>query len=135
MSDEIKVSYISGLSDMAVNVFKPDGSDRDLDISLTENGSGGVYLGDCAAIVSGDLINAYHVGVYLGSEIYVPDGDPARILNLIEADKVIDTSGTPWVLEYRNKTTKAVLLRQELKDTGGSDISSTAVTLGRKVLE
>ncbi len=62
-------------------------------------------------------------------------GDLALILNLIEADKVIDISGVPWVLEYRKKVGKAVLLRQELKDTGGSDISSTAATLGQKILE
>ena len=59
----------------------------------------------------------------------------SAIQDLIEADKVIDTSGDPWVLEWRQKTTKTVLLRQEMQNTGGTNITSTNNVLGQLELE
>ena len=54
---------------------------------------------------------------------------------LVEADKVIDTSGSPWVLEYRDKDTKVVLLRQTMKNTSGEPITSVNNVLGQLELE
>jgi len=61
-----------------------------------------------------------------------PDNDSiAEIRDMVEADKVIDTSGTPWVLEYREKDAKTVLLRQTMKNTSGENIASNDNVLGR----
>lgn len=57
------------------------------------------------------------------------------IEQLLNADKVIDTSGSPWVLEYRHKDTKAVLLRQTMKNTAGETITSINNVLGQLSLE
>ncbi|MCK5606640.1 hypothetical protein KAR91_32360 [Candidatus Pacearchaeota archaeon] len=58
------------------------------------------------------------------------------ITDLLEADKVIDTDSDPWVLEYRHKDTKAVLLRQTMKNTAGEDVTTKYnTTLGQLELE
>lgn len=70
----------------------------------------------------------------VGDEVFiraVPTKAVDDIRNLLEADRVIDTSGTPWVLEYRNKDTKAVLLRQEMENTDGVDIATRDNVLGK----
>jgi len=54
---------------------------------------------------------------------------------LVEADKVVDTSGSPWVLEYRDKDTKEVLLRQTMKNTSGEPITNVNNVLGQLELE
>ena len=59
----------------------------------------------------------------------------AGISALIHADKVIDTFGSPWVLEFRDKDTKNVLLRQEMKNAAGEAITSINNVLGRLELE
>jgi len=70
----------------------------------------------------------------------VPIGDDVLAQNelfrkLAEADKVIDTTSSPWVLEYRDKDTKEVLLRQTMKNTAGTNITSANNVLGRLELE
>ena len=62
-------------------------------------------------------------------------GDIDDLIALKEADKVIDTTGDPWVLEYRHKTTKVVLLRQTMENTSGTSITSTNNVLGQLELE
>jgi len=61
-----------------------------------------------------------------------PDNDGiANIQDMVKADKVIDTSGNPWVLEYREKDSKEVLLRQTMKNTSGENVTSNDNVLGR----
>ena len=69
MSNEIAISYINGKT-VTADVFQPTGAVREAAIALTENGTGGLYLGDCATITPGDLIVGYDDGVYVGGEEY-----------------------------------------------------------------
>lgn len=69
MAEEIKVIYLTGKT-LTANVFQPDGSDRQTGISLTENTTGGLYLGDCATIVAGDIILAYEGSTLVGGQEY-----------------------------------------------------------------
>jgi len=71
MADEIHVAWLTGKT-LTANVFKPDGTDRETGISLTENATGTLYLGDCATIQVGDIIVIYEAGVVLGSIEYEP---------------------------------------------------------------
>lgn len=66
---------------------------------------------------------------------YGSGSDIDTVMTFLMRDKFIDTSGTPWVLESRNKDSKAVLLRQKMQNTGGTDISSTNNVLGQLELE
>jgi len=72
MANEIAVSYITGAT-VTADVFVPAGTEREFDISLTETGEGGLYLGDCSTIVVGDKIVAYGDGDYIGGETYLAD--------------------------------------------------------------
>lgn len=69
MANEIAIPWLIGATIIA-NVFKPDGTERELNISLTENPIGGLYLGDCATIETGDIILVYENGMVLGSAEY-----------------------------------------------------------------
>jgi hypothetical protein len=62
MSDEVRAIYVTGKT-LTANVYTPTGADRETGISLTENGSGGLYLGDCATIQNGDLVVILEGGV------------------------------------------------------------------------
>jgi len=75
---------------------------------------------------AGDLHVPISTGVLAQKELY---------RRLVEADKVIDTSGSPWVLEYRDKDTKEVLLRQTMKNTSGEPITNVNNVLGQLELE
>jgi len=69
MANEIKVIYLTGKT-LTADVFQPDGSDRQTSISLTENNTGGLYLGDCSTIQAGDVIVAYEGSNLVGGEEY-----------------------------------------------------------------
>lgn len=69
MSDEIKVIYLKTKT-LTADVFQPDGSDRQTGISLTENSTGGLYLGDCSTIIAGDTIIAYEGTTLIGGGTY-----------------------------------------------------------------
>lgn len=71
MADEIHVAWLTGKT-LTANVFKPDGTVRETGISLTENVTGTLYLGDCATIEVGDIIVTYEAGVVLGASEYEP---------------------------------------------------------------
>ena len=75
MANEIAASYIAGRLVMTADVYQPDGTEREYAIALTEitTGSDGLYLGDCATIVAGDLIVIYDDGVVVGGGEYLPD--------------------------------------------------------------
>ncbi len=57
MANEIATIYLSGKT-MTADVFQPDGSEREFNISLTEYSgtNNSLYLGDCSTIQAGDLI-------------------------------------------------------------------------------
>jgi len=69
MSDEIKVAYLTGKT-LTANVFKPDGDVRETAISLTENATGCLYIGNCTTIQPGDIIVAFEGSNYIGSREY-----------------------------------------------------------------
>jgi predicted dinucleotide-binding enzyme len=49
---------------------------------------------------------------------------------ILQADRIIVTTTTPWTLEYRDKDTAAVLLTKTLKNTSGENITSRDNVLG-----
>lgn len=69
MSDEIKVIYLKSKT-LTADVFQPGGSNRQTGISLTENATGGLYLGDCATIQAGDIVIAYEGTTLVGGGEY-----------------------------------------------------------------
>lgn len=87
MAGEIVIQYVPSQSDITANVYTPAGVLRIADVACMESFSGsGVYVGDYAAITPGDLIEAFHAGVYIGGETYqeqaalvttISDPDPA----------------------------------------------------------
>lgn len=98
MADEIAVSYITGQT-LTADVFQPDGSVRETAISLTENATGGLYLGDCATISAGDLVVAYDSGDYIGGQEYLPE-----LYNLDTRLDSIDTDLADILAAERNVT-------------------------------
>lgn len=70
MANEIRFAWVAGQTNIKADVFEPDGTDREVDISLTENGTGRLYLGDCATIEPGDTIVIHQIGIYLSSQGY-----------------------------------------------------------------
>lgn len=71
MANEIHSAWLTGKT-LTANIFKPDGTDRETGINLTENATGTLYLGDCATIQPGDIIVSYEAGVVLGAVEYDP---------------------------------------------------------------
>jgi len=71
MANEIHTSYVTGRT-LTANVFQPDGSVRETGISLTENATGNLYIGDCATIQPGDIIIALEGAVPVGEAEYDP---------------------------------------------------------------
>jgi len=47
-----------------------------------------------------------------------------------KADRIIDTTATPWKVNYKNKDTGAVILTQTMKNTDGENITTKANILG-----
>lgn len=48
-----------------------------------------------------------------------------------KANRIIDTTGDPWVVDYKNKDTGDTILSQTMKNTAGANITSKANILGR----
>jgi hypothetical protein len=69
MANEVKVVWLTGKT-LTANVFQPDGSVRETSVSLSENATGGLYLGDCSTIAAGDVIIAYEGTTLIGSSVY-----------------------------------------------------------------
>lgn len=106
MADEIAVAFITGKT-LTVDVFQPDGTEREFGVSLTETGQGLLYLGDCATIAAGDLIVAMEGGNYIGAEEYLPE-----LYNLDTRLDAIDTD----LEDILTATTNVVNV---IDDTGG----------------
>jgi hypothetical protein len=60
-------------------------------------------------------------------------GDLVLQKKITEADSYIDTSGTPWLLILKEKGTATEIMRKELKDINGDDVSSSKVVVGQHV--
>lgn len=95
MANEIKVAYTSGRT-VTVDVFQPTGSVRQTGIGLSENPTGGLYLGDCATIQVGDIIVAYDGTSFIGAEEY---GYPAIAVKILR-NKAVQTKATGAVVYY-----------------------------------
>lgn len=93
MADEIKTIYLKGKT-LTADVFAPNGDDRETGISLTENGTGGMYLGDCATIQAGDTII-----VYDGSNL-VGGGEYKQLVSGVGAASAIEPAG--YVGDYED---------------------------------
>ena len=88
MANEIKIAWITGKT-LTANVFQPDGSVRETGISLTENATGGLYLGNCATIQSNDLVLAYEGNNFLGSVEYLViagAGATTKVYTVVDGD-------------------------------------------------
>jgi len=109
MSNEVKVTYETGKASMTADVFAPDGTDRETGISLTENGSGGLYLGDCATIQQGDIIVAYDNGVYIGSAVY-------SLTEQVLTRKAVQNKST-GAIQYYDHDDSTVILTQTPSET------------------
>lgn len=73
MADEVKLTYISGLSGLTANVFSGDGNIQRNSgnvVTLSDTGHLGLYLGDCADIKAGDVIIFFLNDVYLTGQTY-----------------------------------------------------------------
>ncbi len=66
----------------------------------------------------------------VGDEVIVITS-AAFIVNLIRADKVIDTTGTPWVVDYKEEGTEEVLMSKTMKNTAGANVTSKNNVLGQ----
>jgi len=113
MSNEIKVSYTPGLGNLAltVDVFKPDGTERQFGIALAEAAQDGLYLGDCSGIVNGDVIVAYHGSVYIGGEEY-DDGLARKVL----VNKAVQDKLTGAVSYYDDDGAAVILTHTPTED-------------------
>jgi len=73
MADEVKLTYISGLSGLTANVFSGDGNTQRNSgnaVTLSDTGHLGLYLGDCTDIKVGDVIIYYNNNVYMVGQTY-----------------------------------------------------------------
>lgn len=57
--------------------------------------------------------------------------DVAFIRSVLEGDAEVDTTVIPWQLVIKNKTTQAELIRKNLKDVTGANITSTTQVIGQ----
>jgi len=72
MANELKLTYESGLDSITANVFSPAGVSREANVTMSDTGHAGLYLGSCATIRSKDEIIYFNDGMYLGGDTYSP---------------------------------------------------------------
>ncbi|KKN20055.1 hypothetical protein LCGC14_0939490 [marine sediment metagenome] len=53
------------------------------------------------------------------------------IKKLLRADRIINTSATPWVVDHKEEGTETALMSKTMKNTDGENISSENNTLGQ----
>ena len=145
MANEIKVIARTGQT-ITVDVFKPDGTEREFGINVTETGQGLLYLGDCATIQAGDIMVAKDsngnivgggeykqliAGISASSAVietgYIGDyKENEKIHFLWHTNVVTSTDGTIKV--YRDDGTSEVTVPTGITDTRNFD-SQTGVHL------
>jgi len=119
----------------------------DYDFAVAEVGSGGgVFIGSFPTTIT--TVGRYKMLYFLQLGANPADSDnfvwqygidwngsrEIFVADLLQADRVVVTTTTPWTLEIRQKDTKAVLLIQTLKNTSGENITGTNNVLGRREL-
>ncbi len=69
----------------------------------------------------------------VGDELFIMSipADIIDTLKLIRADKVIDITETPWVVDCKEEGTETVLMSKTMKNTVGDDIVNKDNVLGR----
>ena len=161
MSDEIKVDYQPGESNLYCCVFNSALQVRDItnsnwetfddsqidnyDIPLTEAGDrSGVYKTTFPILDAG----VYIVKSYQGDKSDPNDDDgigagimywngiaeinTQEIRKLLRADKIIDTTETPWIVDYFEEgTTESPLMSKTMKTADDENITSVDNVLGR----
>jgi hypothetical protein len=79
MANEIIITNDTGRTGMKADVRDDQGNVREENITLTETGSSGFYLGDCSTIQRGDTVRVKDSGGnYLGGFVYGRYFDPIR---------------------------------------------------------
>ena len=56
--------------------------------------------------------------------------DVTTVKDILEGDEAIDTEATPWQLVIKKKSTEDELVRKDLKDISGSNISNINTVIG-----
>lgn len=69
MANEISVFHPTTGKTLTADVVQPDGSTRELGVTLTETSN--LYIGSCATIESGDIIKVKEGSTYIASGVYV----------------------------------------------------------------
>ena len=59
------------------------------------------------------------------------DANLTFIKDVTEGDATVDKSGTPWEWVIKKKGTATELVRKELKDTDGNDVTATSTVIGQ----
>lgn len=75
-------------------------------------------------------------GLHIALEDQVVAFDPADVTwikNVLEGDAKIDTTVTPWNLVIYVKGTSTELIRKELKDISGTDLTAITTVIGQQV--
>lgn len=83
----VSVGYTGGLGDgvVSIDILKPDGSVRELDVLLDQNPNcPRVYQKEVPTIEEGDLIVADHLDIYIGSERH----DSGLVANIVAGEQV-----------------------------------------------
>jgi hypothetical protein len=125
--------------------------------TLTGFTAGGIYLAHVSNSGASPVVQVrefqFGGGQEDGSTLIIPDmatatnqvaiaeyidTEVAAILDILQADRYIDTSQTPWQLVLIERGTGAIgvgteLLRQDLFDVEGGDVESIATFIGRQV--
>lgn len=111
---EIALTWYKGQVGLTADVFQGDGSVRETGISLTENATGGLYLGDCASIEAGDNVVYYQDGEYLTGEKYQKVAESPMLERIYKRlfNKSILTPSSLKVYDDDNST---VLSEQEVQ--------------------
>jgi hypothetical protein len=162
MSNEIRFPYTSG-STMTFVVRRPSDSkvwypgglvwenhgtggrtNADYDIALTDK-LGDYYVGDFPTGIT--VAGMYDViflnnGTFFGSQGIDWDGSARSesggvaldfIKNVLEGDYKIDITTTPWDLVVYKKGTSTELIRKELKDIAGVNITAITTVIGQQL--
>ncbi|KKN28933.1 hypothetical protein LCGC14_0849310 [marine sediment metagenome] len=70
----------------------------------------------------------------VGDEVFVialQEKSIVDIEKLLRADKVIDTSASPWVVDYKEEGTENIIMSKTMKNTDGDNIATENNVLGK----
>jgi hypothetical protein len=104
------------------------------------NASGSIKATDTSGGALGTLANQQTIAGYLDTEVAAilaaVDTEVASILALLQADVYVDTNVTPWDLVFMVAGSGGIgvgteLMRKNLKDVNGTNLTSTATIVGQ----